>query len=232
MYKVKISIRPKVDIDKKEGYECVAKLIREFIQKNNKKLKEEHYQSKFSYYTFNQMVPFEEDGVYKKGEVYNVELKTIVDEFKDIKKHKNLETDKLEMVAVSVSKLYYSPKGKLRSVTPVFLKTKKIETEDYLNKVKERIRENMIFRYLKSNLNTNNDIEYLRKHLIKEINVNPKFITIPFKGKRTKNGNYLLYHCIHVEVEFEDNEVAKEVEKIIYASGLGLNTSNGFGYME
>jgi CRISPR/Cas system endoribonuclease Cas6 (RAMP superfamily) len=133
---------------------------------------------------------------------------------------------------VSVSKLYYNPKGALRSKTPVFLNTKKIETEDYLKIVEEKIRENILFRYLKLEFNSNNDLDFLRKNVIKNIKVNPKYITIPFASKRLKSGSPLLYHCVHVGVEFEENDVSKEIEKTIYSSGLGLNTSNGFGYME
>lgn len=229
---VQMTVRLKDDVDKKEGYECNAQLIRSFIGRNGKGLKERHYVSTFSYYTYCQMSPFEEDGIYKKGGFYNIGLKTIVEEFKDIRNYRGLETDKVELVAASVSKLYYEPKGKLKSVTPVYLKTEKIETPEYMDEVKEQVKENILFRYVTSNLNSISDLDYLRKTVIKDIRINPKFITIPFKSKKTASGGYLLYQCVHVEVEFMDNEGSKEVERVIYASGLGNLTSNGFGYME
>ncbi|MEB2630196.1 hypothetical protein SOP94_17205 [Peribacillus frigoritolerans] len=232
MFTVKLTVRAKIDIGQKETYESVAQLIRLFIDQNTKTLKKEHYESKFSYYTFSQFSPFEESGIYTKDSLYNLELKTIVDEFKDLKSYKGLETDRLELVAVSATKLYYNPKGHLISKTPVFLRTKKIEDEEYLRKVKEKIRENILFRYVKSGKNSNDDLEYLRKNVVEDIKVDFKVVTIPFKRKQISNDRYLIYHCINLSVDFADNEAAKEVEKLIYSSGLGMLTSNGFGYME
>lgn len=232
MYTVKMTVRAKVDIGQKETYESVAQLIRVFIDQNDKTLKKEHYHSNFSYYTFSQFSPYEESGIYKSGQLYNLELKTIVEEFKDLKHYKGMETDRLELVAVSATKLYYNPKGHLTSKTPVYFNTKKIEDEEYLRKVKEKIRENIIFRYVKSGKNTNDDLDYLRQNVVEDIKVDFKVITIPFKRKRVNTNSHLVYHCINLSVAFADNEAAKEVEKLIYSSGLGMRTSNGFGYME
>lgn len=228
IFTLKLIIQPKVNISYKEGYEVAAQLLRKFIDENDGGLKKEHYVHKFSYYTFDQMQPYEKDKIYKKGMYYALEIKTIVDEFKDMRKFKGIETDKLELVDVIFSKLYYNPKGKLRSKTPVYMKVKDFGSPEHL----ERLRENIVFRYLKSGINTSDDIEFVRNEVIDQITILPQVVTIPFKEKKLKNGECVLYHCGKVDITFKDNEVAKEVEKLIYASGLGSNTSNGFGYME
>lgn len=231
MYKITLEVQLKQDVTRKESYEKIAKLIRVFINQNDKELKKTHYEKNFSYYTFSNMFPFESDSVYKKGGVYTIELRSIKKEFLDFKTFKGLETPEMVVVDVSGGKLYYGGNGKLSSETPVFFNTKKINDKAYERQVKDKIRENIIFRYVKSGMNSNDDLDHLRQHVIEDIHINPKVVTIPFEEKKLKNGNSLLYHCFNVEVVFQDNPLSKEVEKVIYSSGLGLNTSNGFGFM-
>ena len=231
MYQVTMEVICKRDIDRKETYEKTAKLIRLFINLNNKELKKEHYLKQFSYYTFSNFSPLESAGVYKKGRLYTVELRSLKKEFLEMKYYGGLETDELRMVAVSSGKLYYRPSGKLTSETPVFFRTKRIETEAYERQVKDEIRENILYRYVKSGLNKSDDLDELRQSVISSIEINPKVITIPFEEKRLKNGNPLLYHCFHLALTFQDTEEAKQAEQILYASGIGKNTSNGFGLM-
>lgn len=232
MFRSVVTVRLKEDMPRKESYEKMAGLIRLFIDRNDKNMKKDHYVKTFSYYTFSNMTPFESDGVYKKDQFYNFEIKSTLNEIKDLKSFRGLQTDEMEIVAVNVNKLYYKAKGSLSSETPVFMRTKRIQDEAYENEVKERIRENILFRYVKSGLNGNDDLPRLRKEVIKDIHINRKIVTIPFQKKKLHNGNHLLYHCIGVKIDFQDNELAQDVEKIIYASGIGCNTSNGFGFME
>lgn len=221
----------KKDISLKESYEKISTLVRFFIDKNDKKLKEEHYHKNFAYYSFSNFYPLEKDMLYKKGQIYTVELRSLKEEFLDLKKYKGLETDSLQIVSVNSGKLYYGANGHLQSETPVFFNTKKIVDELYEREVKEKIRENVLFRYVKSGINTSDGLENLRETVLKDISIDRKVITIPFEEKKLRNGKTLLYHCFHVKLEFQDNEIAKEVEKVIYAGGIGMNTSNGFGLM-
>lgn len=232
MYQLVLEMKLKKDITLKESYEKISKLVRLFIHKNDKGMKSEHYQSKFSYYTFSNFFPKETGAVFKKDGIYSVELRSLKKEFLDLKQFKDLETEDLRLVGVNAGKMYYHGKGTLKSETPIFLNSKRIENEDYEKEVVEKIRENIVFRYLKSGINTNDDPSYLRKEIIDSVKVNRKVITIPFQEKKIKNGNSLLYHCLHVDIKFKDNEIAREVEGIVYAGGLGLNTSNGFGFMK
>lgn len=232
MYKIILEFNLKENITLKETYEKVSKFIRHFINQTDGYLKETHYESTFSYYTFSNFFPREDDSVFKKGKSYQVELRTLNKEFLQLKNFKGLETKELALTSTNSGKLYYFGGGKLKSETPVFFNTKRIEDENYENEVKEKIRENILFRYLKSGINTNDDISYLRENIVKNIKINKKVITIPFEEKKMNNGKYLLYHCLNIDIEFCDNKSAKEAEAVVYSGGLGLSTSNGFGFMK
>lgn len=232
MYKVILELELKNDITLKDSYEKIANFIRTFIQLNNKGLKKEHYEKKFSYYTFSNFFPKEPKAVFKKNNIYQVEIRSLHQEIIDIRHFKSLETEDFTLVDANAGKLYYQGSGFLKSETPVYFKTKRIEDAAYEMQVVEQIKENIVFRYLKSGRNTNDDIAFIRTNVIKKIHINKKIITIPFKGKKLNNGQHLLYHCLHIDVQFHNNEIAKEVETVIYAGGLGLNTSNGFGLMK
>lgn len=232
MYRLVLELELKNDMNLKESYEKISTMVRFFIHKNNKGLKASHYEKKFSYYTFSNFFPAEKDALFKKGNRYEVELRSINEEFLDLRAFKQLETDDLILVGVNAGRLYYRGQGFLKSETPVYFNTKRIQNEQYEQEVKEKIRENILFRYVKSGLNTNDDLDFLRKEIIEEISISKKVITIPFQKKKLANGNDLLYHCLHVDIKFKDNDIAREVEKVIYVGGLGLNTSNGFGLMK
>lgn len=231
MYQVNMQVRLKKELNRKSTYEKTAALIRLFIDRNDKELKKNHYEKMFSYYSFSNFHPLEKDGRYPKGNVYTVEIRTLHKEFLDMKQFKGLETDELTLEDVNAGPLFYGGRGVLETETPVYFKTKRIVDAAYEEKVKERIRENMLFRYVKSGINASDDLDALRTDTIKSIAINPKVITIPFESKRLNDGNALLYHCFHARIEFQDNPVAKDVEKVVYGGGLGLNTSNGFGFL-
>ncbi|WP_026801528.1 hypothetical protein [Pontibacillus halophilus] len=219
-------------IARKDIYEKMAILIRDFISKNKKGLHAEHYKRSFSYYCFSNPTPMEHDEVYRKGRRYTVELRSLDAEFKDLRYYTGLETDDLRLVSVSSGKLFFGPTGALRTVTPMYFKTKRIQTDDYRVEVEHRLRENIIFRYVKSGMNSVDDLEWLRENLVRNIKLYTKVITIPFPSKRLDNGKSLLYHCIHADVYFHENEPGYEVQKILYAGGIGMSTSNGFGMMD
>jgi len=233
VYKITLELKLKTNITQKESYQRVAAILRLFIKENTKDLYETHYSKQFSYYSFSNMYPCEDDRVYKKGNIYTVEVRTLKEEFLDLKKYKNLETDELVLLSANGGKLYYSSQGSIETETPLYMGNKRIKTKQDLANLQEKIRENIIFRYLKSGVNQSDDIDALRKELLDDenIEVSNSIVTIPFDSKRLNTGEALLYHCLYVKVKFNDNKLAKDVEKVIYAGGIGKNTSNGFGFI-
>lgn len=231
MYVTKLELLLKKDLTWKTSYEKIAIFLRLFINKNDKDLKKEHYESRFSYYSFSNLFPMESDHVFKKGNTYTLEVRSLHKEFMDLKKFKGLENDEFELKHVNTGKLYYGGTGKIKTETPIFLKTSYIKEKKEMDVAKEKIRENILFRYVKSGLNTEGNLDELRKTVIKNIEIDRKVVSIPFEKKKLKNGKPYIYHCLHVGIEFQDNPIAKEVEKVVYAGGLGKNTSNGFGFM-
>lgn len=232
MYKLTMEVEPKNDFTLKQSYEKISELIRKFIVMNEKELSKNHYEDVFSYYSFSNPENTKGKTLYEKGQFYTVELKTLQIEFLDMKLINGIETQDVKIVSVSGGKLFYKSEGVLVTETPVFMKTKPIRDEEYKDKVKEKIRENIVFRYLKSGINSSDDIDYVRENCVKDIEIADKIVTVPFENKKTTTGKPLLYHCLGLKVTFKDNDLAKEVEKIIYASGLGKMTSCGFGYMK
>lgn len=232
VYRVVIELQLKKNLPLKSVYERVAIFLRTFIEQNNKGLKATHYDKNFSYYSFSNFFPREPDAVFKKGKSYQVEIRSLHAEFLDLKHFKGMETPEMTLVGVNGGKLFYRGTGTLKSETPVFFNTKRIETAAYEADVKARIQENVLYRYVKSGQNQSDDLDHLRAHVIQDIHINRNVITIPFETKKLNNGRSLLYHCLHIDLAFQDNDIAREAERIIYAGGLGLNTSNGFGLMK
>lgn len=226
MYKMMLEIEFKKDIEFKKTYREISNMIRIFIDKNNKQLKETHYQKIFSYYSFSNPSPFEIDAVFKAGKSYTVELRSLNKEFLDLKNFQGLETPSLLLHSAMGGKEFYRPRGQVRTETPLFMNLRKDIDGD--EKMKEKIRENIVFRYLKCGFNTSDDIAHVRNNVVKEIKIHDKKINIPFEKDKTE----IIHNCYHVEVLFEDNPIAKEVEKVIYGGGLGKNTSNGFGFIK
>ncbi|WHZ60083.1 hypothetical protein [Metabacillus hrfriensis] len=231
MYKVTMEIEVKKDTHARDAYEELSRLIRLFIDQNDKELKEKHYHSVFSYYSFSNMHPFEKDLIYKAGKYYVVELRSLHKEFLDMKMYQGLETEAVSIADVSSTKLFYHGSGEIQTETPLFMNNKPLSSKDERDKLIDLLRENIVFRYLKSGMNQNDDIAFVRSQVVEKIEVTDRLITVPFSRKKLKDGSAYRYHCYHAKVFFHDNDVAKEVEKVLYAGGIGKNTSNGFGFI-
>jgi CRISPR-associated endoribonuclease Cas6 len=229
MLSIKIIVKTKKDIFFKDNYQNISSLIRLFINENNKEMKKEHYEKKFSYYTFNQMEPFEENKIYKKDTIYTFEIRTIKSEMRDLRKFKGLETSELIILGVTVNKIFRKASGFLETTTPTFLNLKKLDKESS-KLYKEKIRENILFKYLK-NGNEKENINWLRENIIEKIEIDKKFITIPFDKQKNNKNESILYQCYNIKVYFKDNEKTPDIENLIYSTGLGNMTSNGFGFM-
>ncbi|PFH91393.1 hypothetical protein [Bacillus sp. AFS088145] len=228
MFRLFVSVSPKRPITRKESYEVTAILIRKFIDLHNGDMKKAHYQKTFSHYSFSNLYPMEGNYVYQQDRAYTFEIRTLKRELLDLRSYVGLETEDVVVTSVSASKILYGSKGMLQSETPVYVAKEKRKKKS----IEEYIRENILYRYVKSGCNSCDDLDWLREHVIKEIRVNEDTITVPFKTKRLKNGEAYRYHCTNMTIVFQHNDVAKEVEKIVYISGLGQNTSNGFGFMK
>ena len=234
MYKVTFNVILKEDITIAHAYEKLAIAVRLFIKNNDGKLMERHYEKEFSFYSFSNMSPYENDQVYKKGNVYTVELRSLHKEFLDIKKHIPIETDSLVIISATCGKLYYKSQGEIQTEAPLFmsfLNKKRLETKEEEEKLKVLLRENMIYRYLKSGDKKDIDLDFLRENVVDRIVLQQHPVVIPFSTKPLNNGDPLKYHCRKAVIKFKDTDIAKEVEKVIYAGGIGHGTSNGFGFI-
>jgi len=234
VYKVTFNVILKEDITIAHAYEKLAIAVRLFIKKNDGEMMKKHYAREFSFYSFSNMSPYENDQVYKKGNVYTVELRSLHREFLDMKKHIPIETESLVIISAVTGKLYYKSQGEIRTESPFYmnvLNKKRIETKEEEENVKILLRENIIYRYLRSENKTCDDANFLRENVVDRIVFQQHPIVIPFFTKPLNNGDPVKYHCRKAIIKFKDTDIAKEVEKVIYAGGIGQNTSNGFGFI-
>lgn len=230
MFQAVCCVRIKKDCHFKDMYEQLSDLIKVFSLHNQKGLKAQHYQNSFSYYGFSQLEPKEKDAIYKVDHLYNFSIRSLTEELMDLKAYRGLETASLRVEDVHVSPIFYQSSGSIRTETPAYLGEgiKTLSSE----KLEEKIRENMVFRYLKSGRNHYDDIDAARFKSIKSITISPFIASVPFHKKKMKNGQPFRYHLYHVNVLFFDTPMAKEMEKVIYAGGVGKNTANGFGFIQ
>lgn len=184
-----------------------------------------HLENKYKLYCFNSPFPLAENDIYKKGQVYNVQL-TTCDEYvrKTIETYfsskgtpfiKALEVGFVERVKIDfITKLY--------AVTPVVIKTEQGYWRNSLNELDyiERLRCNLIKKYNQA-FNT-------------KIDENTEFVThINFKNKVPVKSSYKDISLLgdKIEMEIAGDDVAQKLACMAIAAGLGEMNARGYGFV-
>ena len=75
-YNIKVTVLLKNDTQTFENYEKISKLISASMLKDQN-LKQLHEENKYKNYVFCNLYPIEKDGVYKAGNIYTFQIRTI-----------------------------------------------------------------------------------------------------------------------------------------------------------
>ena len=219
-YNIKVAVLLKNDTQALENYEKISKLISASMLKDQA-LKQLHEENRYKNYVFCNLYPIEKDGVYKAGNIYTFQIRTI--DFKlGLKIKQVLNNFQNEEFKVIVSDLESSTQRKintLATLTPAIITSDK---GDYLinndmQLVKERILANAQKKYNQL-YNEKIDMDFIKS--IKQTNNKP--IKIPYK-----NINILGYKF---EIEVKDDPISQNLAYLILSVGLLEKNAEGFGF--
>lgn len=219
-YNIKVAVLLKNDTQAFENYEKISKLISASMLKEQT-LKQLHEENRYKNYVFCNLYPIEKDGVYKAGNIYTFQIRTI--DFKlGLKIKQVLNNFQNEEFKVIVSDLESSTQRKistLATLTPAIITSDK---GDYLinndmQLVKERILANAQKKYNQL-YNEKIDMDFIKS--IKQTNNKP--IKIPYK-----NINILGYKF---EIEVKDDPISQNLAYLILSVGLLEKNAEGFGF--
>lgn len=219
-YNIKVAVLLKNDTQAFENYEKISKLISASMLKDQT-LKQLHEDNRYKNYVFCNLYPIEKDGIYKAGNIYTFQIRTI--DFKlGLKIKQVLNNFQNEEFKVIVSDLESSTQRKistLATLTPAIITSDK---GDYLikndmNLVKERILANVQKKYNQL-YNEKIDMDFIKS--IKQTNNKP--IKIPYK-----NINILGYKF---EIEVKDDPISQNLSYLILSVGLLEKNAEGFGF--
>lgn len=209
-YNIKVAVLLKNDTQTFENYEKISKLISASMLKDQT-LKQLHEENRYKNYVFCNLYPIEKDGIYKAGNIYTFQIRTI--DFKlGLKIKQVLNNFQNEEFKVIVSDLESSTQRKintLATLTPAIITSDK---GDYLinndmQLVKERILANAQKKYNQL-YNEKIDMDFIKS--IKQTNNKP--IKIPYK-----NINILGYKF---EIEVKDDPISQNLAYLILSVGL------------
>lgn len=219
-YNIKVAVLLKNDTQAFENYEKISKLISASMLKDQT-LKQLHEENRYKNYVFCNLYPIEKDGVYKAGNIYTFQIRTI--DFKlGLKIKQALNNFQNEEFKVIVSDLETSTQRKintLATLTPAIITSDK---GDYLinndmQLVKERILANAQKKYNQL-YNEKIDMDFIKS--IKQTNNKP--IKIPYKSI-----NILGYKF---EIEVKDDPISQNLAYLILSVGLLEKNAEGFGF--
>ena len=219
-YNIKVAVLLKNDTQAFENYEKISKLISASMLKDQA-LKQLHEENRYKNYVFCNLYPIEKDGIYKAGNIYTFQIRTI--DFKlGLKIKQVLNNFQNEEFRVIVSDLETSTQRKintLATLTPAIITSDK---GDYLinndmQLVKKRILANAQKKYNQL-YNEKIDMDFIKS--IKQTNNKP--IKIPYK-----NINILGYKF---EIEVKDDPISQNLAYLILSVGLLEKNAEGFGF--
>lgn len=219
-YNIKVAVLLKNDTQAFENYEKISKLISASMLRDQA-LKQLHEENRYKNYVFCNLYPIEKDGIYKAGNIYTFQIRTI--DFKlGLKIKQVLNNFQNEEFRVIVSDLETSTQRKintLATLTPAIITSDK---GDYLinndmQLVKKRILANAQKKYNQL-YNEKIDMDFIKS--IKQTNNKP--IKIPYK-----NINILGYKF---EIEVKDDPISQNLAYLILSVGLLEKNAEGFGF--
>lgn len=219
-YNIKVAVLLKNDTQAFENHEKISKLISASMLKDQA-LKQLHEENRYKNYVFCNLYPIEKDGIYKAGNIYTFQIRTI--DFKlGLKIKQVLNNFQNEEFKVIVSDIESSTQRKintLATLTPAIITSDK---GDYLinndmQLVKERILANAQKKYNQL-YNEKIDMDFIKS--IKQTNNKP--IKIPYK-----NINILGYKF---EIEVKDDPISQNLAYLILSVGLLEKNAEGFGF--
>lgn len=224
VYELKIKVFLLKDIN----YENVSTFITRFLDmciSQNEGLLKFHNAKVYKPYSFDMLIPFEEDKMYKKEKIYSFRLRTINLELANyiLEKLPNFYNEDMKGLIAEVKILPRRIIEKVYTLTPALLKNEEGYWKHSLNfeKFEERLRINCIKKYRYFSEENILDTVPIYTNLIFK---NKKPVPIKYKNINLRGDKF--------ELIIANDEISQKIVYMLLGVGILENCSRGCGFLE
>ena len=219
MYNLKVVLKLYSDINNFHAYEKLSNFIN-FAMDKNAELRLMHEKNCYKPYCFCSLYPIPSDGIYRKENIYQFDIRSIDLEFIVLLKQmmNNLENSDFKVIMTNLETREYKKIETLTTITPCIMTTGKDYKIPYdMELVKKRIIDNAQKKY-KQVYGKEIKLDFIKD--IKQTNRTP--IKIPYK-----NVNLLGYKF---KISIKDDELSQQLAYLVFCIGVLEKNSLGFGF--
>lgn len=218
------------DINKKNINETLSNFVN-YVMNKDSKLATIHTRNGYKRYSLSSLSPTENDGIYKKDEIYEFTIRgvdsNIIDKFEMVLKKERNEN----FIVFDINKHLIDIKyiKELRSLTPAIITLKDEENnklrcfnllKDNIEIAQKKIFENLLKKYNFIN-KVNLKIEY--NDIFENINTMHEIAIVSnYKGIKLLGYKYLL--------EFKNNDISQSFAEIALINGIAEKNTLSFGF--
>lgn len=228
VYEINVKIYTLEDIFKEASLELLSKLLDQSFYKNER-MKEFHTENRIKNYCFNNLYPLASNNeMYKKGEIYNFQVRCIgedlINHFK--KFLPNEYTSRIKVLTCNIKKIPKRTIERIYSITPLIIK---ISDEDKTQYWRNIHNESDFFEYMRNStikkyeLVTGETVDSNLQIFNYERIDNRKPIATKFKDKSILGDK--------VTLTIDTSEKAQNIAYTILGTGLADMCPRGYGFM-
>lgn len=223
VYEISILVFLLKDINSTDSFSMVSNFIDSGMAEIPELL-ELHNQNKYKNYCFNSFYPLEKDKVYKQGNTYSIQIRTIDKMLADFfyTKLVNHYTDSIKGLTSTIKIIQERYLEKIYSITPALLKSDdgywkgKLNLSDF----EKRLKENIIKKY-NSFVDTKLDEDFQLYTSIEFTNKKP--IAFNYKGKKILGDKITIY--------ISSDKISQELAYMALGTGVLEMNARGAGYV-
>lgn len=223
VFQLNVKVLCEINIRAEEVQGEICSFIDKTLGKEEEFLKL-HKNRGYKMYSFNSLYPLEKDKVYKKGNTYTFNLRTIDPALGLylLENLKNTSTSSLKGLKVDIKEIKKHPIEKIYSLSPTTMKNdfgywkKHMSLDEY----EKRLRENMIKKYK----------DYTGEDIREDF---PLFSLIEFNNKKPIGVRYKNVKILSDKITLiiEPDELSQKIAYMAIGVGLLEMNSRGFGYV-
>ena len=225
VYELRLKLMLKKNIPYYESSEKIGQLINQTLCKDDVFLEFHEHLKDYKFYVYDNLYPFEKDGIYKASEIYSVRLRTVKQELAEYFLE-NIRGEKTSHMYCLKSEIKVIPKqhiSKIYSLTPAVMKN---YPEGYwrenftVKQFKKRLADNLIKKYQKvTGKSVKEDFDFYNALRFK----NNKPVKVCYKD--------IVLLGDKMEIVVANNKGAQELFYMALGTGLLENNSNGCGFV-
>jgi len=223
VYEINMSLYLLKDVEKEKCPTEISNFIDSEMAKDEELLKL-HNENTYKLYNFNFFYPVEKDGVYKAGNIYSIQIRTIDLKLAEFFSNKlvNNFTESIKGLTATVKIIPQKYIDKIYSITPAILKSNegywrgKLSLSDF----ERRVKENLIKKYnLAMGIKIDEDFQLYTN--IEFLNQKP--VAMNYKGRRLLGDK--------VQLNISDDKAAQDLAYMALGVGLLEMNARGAGYV-